>query len=147
MAWMLILTALSAFVEIFYSPHVTVITILQNTIAVGVALAVTFYLGDFLMTIWLPRLNDGVSDERLSRLFSSYVVCLLSLQYMLGNILPLSFAILELWPLYVVVIMWRSMRMFDLREGVTGKFILAVIVAFVVPLQVLYRLFNSIIAN
>ncbi|MDE6154485.1 MAG: hypothetical protein K2G21_10120, partial [Muribaculaceae bacterium] len=105
----------------------------------------TFFVADFVLTMWLPRLNEGVVDERVSRLFLCYTVSLLSLQIVLASILPLTFAILELWPNYVVVIMWRAMKVLDLPDKAIGQFLLAVIVAFILPSQLLLRAFNSII--
>lgn len=145
MSWMITVAALSIFIQFFYSGHPSAMVLCQQMVVVLVSLWATFFVGDFVLTMWLPRMNDGVVDERVSRLFLCYTVSLLSLQIVLASILPLTFAILELWPIYVVVIMWRAMKVLDLPDKATGKFLLAVIVAFILPSQLLLRAFNSII--
>ena len=145
MSWMIAVAALSIFIQLFYSGHPAVMVLCQQMIVVFVTLCASYFFSDFILAMWLPRMNDVVVDERMSKLFIYYTISLLSLQIVLASILPLTFAILELWPIYVVVIMWRAMKVLDLPDKATGKFLLAVIVAFILPSQLLLRAFNSVI--
>jgi len=145
MAWIVAVAAMSVFIQLLYSVHNPVMVLCQRSVIIVVSLWATYFIGDFIMTQWLPRINDGMYDERLSWLLPSYAASLLSLQVILTNVLPLTFAILELWPIYVVIIMWRAMKVLELPEGATGKYLLVIIVAFIVPSQLLPRLFNMVI--
>ena len=144
-SWFIVLASLSVFVQLFYSRHVEAVKLFQEMVIVAVSFWATMFLADFMLRQWLPRINGGVVDERMTRLFVCYSVSLLSLQVFISNILPLTFAILELWPIYVVVIMWRGMKVLDVPDNATGKYLIAVIVAFILPSQLLLRGFNSLL--
>ena len=74
-----------------------------------------------------------------------YAISLLTIQTILSMLLPISFAILELWPIYVIIILWRAMKMLDIGTEKTGKYLALIIVAFIVPSQLVMRVFNSIL--
>lgn len=145
MICMIAIAAVSVFVRMFYSAHAPGVVMCQQVVSVAVSFIATYFAADFILKAWLPRINEGVIDERMSRLFIYYTMSLLSLQVLFTNLLPLTFAILELWPIYVVVIMWRAMKVLDLPDEATGKYLFMVIVAFILPSQLLMRAFNSIV--
>lgn len=145
MGWMVMIAAASVFVPLFYTSHSPLLAMCQLFVAVNVSLWATYFIADNALSWVLPRLCDGVYDEKTAGTFTAYSVGLLSLQILLSDILPVTFAILELWPMYVVVIMWRGMKILDCQPAVTGKYLLLVILAFVGTSQLLLRIFNHVI--
>ncbi|MCM1448954.1 MAG: hypothetical protein NC082_01285 [Clostridiales bacterium] len=147
MGLVIMVASLSIFVPLLYSTHVTVLEMNQMFVTVNVSLWATYFIADSVMSWVLPRLCDGVYDEHRVRSFTAYTVALLSLQILVSDILPITFAILELWPLYVVIIMWRGMKILDCPQEHTGKYLLVVILAFIATSQLLLRGFKYVIMS
>lgn len=143
--WMVAVAAFSVFIQLLYARHMPLIAMFQSAVIVVITYGVTCFIGYSVVSLWVPRLNGGVLDTDRMRQFSAYSVGLLSIQTIVSNMLPITFAILELWPIYVVVIMWRAMAVLDMPGGATGKYLLAVILGFIVPSQLLPRVFNTVI--
>ncbi len=143
--WMTGIAALSVFVQLLYAHHIPLVAMFQMVIVVMISYGATYFIGNSVVTSWLPRINGGVSDADRVHLFSAYSVSLLSIQTIVSNLLPITFAILELWPIYTVVIMWRAMAILDISVEATGKYLLAVILGFILPSQLLPRIFNTVI--
>lgn len=145
LVWMVSIAAISIFIQLFYSRHIPLVAMFQSVIAVLISCWATYVIGRSVMSSWIPRLNGGVADTELVGLLSAYSVSLLSIQIIITDIMPLTFAILELWPIYVVVIMWRGMSVLGIPVEATGKYLLAVILGFIIPSQLLFRVFNAVI--
>lgn len=145
MGWMIVLAALSCSISMIYFPHITLLTVVQRAIVTMVVYWATVFIADFVLSWAFPRFGDGVLDERAMSIVISYTVSLLTLQTMLSSLLPMTFAMLELWPVYVVVILWRAMKCLRFGSVVTGRYLVAVIIAFILPSQLLMRAFNYFI--
>lgn len=146
MQWCFAIVALTSWVQLFYHARVSVVTVIQLMVMVYVSLWVAYFIGSYALSLFIPRVNDGVLDEERLNSFMACGMSLLSLQVMLGNLLPINYAILELWPLYVVVIMWRGKRYLEVPERKTGVFLAVVILSMVLPFEGLLKMFYSVIA-
>lgn len=145
MGWMIVIAAISCFVALFYDPHISVLSIVQHAIVIMVVYWATVFIADFVLSWSFPRFNEGVVDDRNMSIVISYTVSLLTIQTLLTSLLPVTFAMLELWPVYVVVILWRAMKSFQFDSKYTGRYLMAVIIAFILPSQLLMRAFNYFI--
>ena len=143
MTILLIIAALSPLCSLIYLEHPETLVIWQSTIIVFAAFWATFFVGEFVLGMFLHTLSE---DEELNdsiRSFCAYVTGLLSLQVIIDSMLPIPVAILQLWPIYVVIIIWRGMRFFDIPEKHTGKFLLLTVPSLILPSQIIIRLFYS----
>ena len=141
--WMIIVVAVSPLLHFFYMNDVTWLTVVKEAIMIEISMGLTFFIAGMVMNNWIPRLNGGEEVRDKVTIFDAYVTSLLSLQILITNILPLSFAILTLWPVYVAVIMWRGMSFMEIESRCTGKYIAVAILSLIVPSQVLVKLFLS----
>lgn len=142
MGWFIVIAALAGGISLLYPVHPPLLVLCQRAIAIFVVSWATVFFADFVITLALPRLDEGVMDPRNVSIMISYTVSLLAIQQLLSALIPMTFAMLELWPVYVVVILWRAMKSLELEPGVTGKYLLTVIIAFILPSQLLMRVFN-----
>lgn len=147
MSVMIAVASVSCLFPLVYSVHEPVLAMIQRLIAVAVTYSATYVIAMFGLSLWIPRINEGVLDEASLVNLVTYSVSLSVIQVILTNLLPITFAILELWPVYVVIIMWRAMRVMGLDERVTGWYLLAVIVSIVVPSQLILRAFDYFIST
>ena len=69
--------------------------------------------------------------------FVTYSVALSSLQFLVQGVLPFTMAIVQLWPLYVLVIMWRGMDYLGIEHNRTVGYLLVVILSIIVPVQLI----------
>lgn len=145
MAWTIFIAAATVYVQLCYAGHPSGIVLTQLFIGIMVSLWATYFIADFVLVQWLPRLNEGVLNDSIFKQLLPCSISLLALQPMLNNLLPINFAILELWPLYVLVILWRAMKVLDIDETQTVKYICCMLVAFVIPSRLLLKGFYNFI--
>ncbi|MDE7472517.1 MAG: hypothetical protein K2M68_02915 [Muribaculaceae bacterium] len=143
MSWTIIVSALSCMLQLFYSDGITFSGQLQYAIVVIVAYWSTFYISEFALSVWLPRINDGIFDPERFKLLTCYAVSLLSLQQFLSGLLPLRFSILDLWPLYIMVIIWRAMKMLEIDVAKTERYLIITALSYILPSQLLMWIFNN----
>lgn len=143
--WCLCIATMSPWVKIIYYPDASWLSLIESSIITLISYGLTYYFAGLLMSLWLPRINGGIDSNSKIVIFNSYIISLLTFQVMVVNILPLTFAIFELWPVYVSVIMWRGMKCLDVEEQNAGKFIFLSIITLVIPALLLYKLFYFIL--
>ena len=93
--------------------------------------------------MFLPSISDLEETRSLTRSFCAYITGLLSLQTILESVIPIPVAILQLWPIYVVVIIWRAMAILEVPEAHTGKYFIITIPTLILPSQIIIRFFYS----
>lgn len=147
MTVLLVIAALSPLITLLYGSHAPTLLLWQSTVIIFAAYWATFFLGEFVLGLFLPRIAGGEELKGEIRSFSAYITGLLSLQVIINSLLPVSVAILQLWPIYIVIIIWRGMRLFDLPEEETGKFLLITVPTLILPSQIVLRLFYNAFAQ
>lgn len=144
MTVMLAIAALSPLCNLLYPECPPKLAIFQSIVIIFASYWATFFIGEFVLGNFLPRGNGYNVATDTIRSFTAYVVGLLSIQTIIDSILPLPVTILQLWPIYVVVIIWRGMMsFFNIPETLTGRYLLVTIPALVLPAQIIMRLFFS----
>ncbi|MBD5180621.1 MAG: hypothetical protein HDT01_04910 [Bacteroidales bacterium] len=139
--WMIIVVAFSPLLHYVYGNDTMWLNVVKESIMILISMGLTYFIAGMVMNTWIPKINGGVENKDKVTIFAAYVTSLLSLQILITNILPLSFAILTLWPVYVAVIMWRGMHYMDVDARNTGKFMAVVILSLIVPSQLLIKFF------
>lgn len=143
MTILLIIAAISPLCRLFYVDHFSTLLIWQSTVIVFAAYWATFFIGEFVLGLFLPTVSDLDETEDRIRSFCAYITGLLALQVILESVIPIPVAILQLWPIYVVVIIWRAMDFLKVSEQATGKYFLITIPALILPAQIILRIFYS----
>lgn len=143
MTVLLIVAAVSPLCRLLYVNHTSTLLICQSTVIIFAAFWATFFIGEFVLGLFLPQISDLENTRDRIRSFCAYITGLLSLQVILESVLPIPVAILQLWPIYVVVIIWRAMSFLKVTEAHTGMFFLITIPALILPSQIILRIFYS----
>ncbi len=143
MTIMLIVAAVSPLCRLLYIDHSSTLLIWQSTVIIFAAFWATFFIGEFALGMLLPQISDIDNPKDRIRSFCAYITGLLSLQTILESVIPIPVAILQLWPIYVVVIIWRAMAFLQVSERETGKYFLITIPALILPSQFILRFFYS----
>lgn len=143
--WSIAIAAISPWIKLLYNHDTSFIQLIQETIVTGVSFGLGYFLAGILMNTWIPMINGGEDIKDRITVFNSYIISLLSLQVLITSILPLSFAILTLWPLYIMIIAWRAMKFMDIEEKDAGKFMAASFVAVILPAILLNKLFYFVL--
>ncbi len=143
--WSIGIATLSPWIKLLYSSDISWLRLIQESIIIGVSYGLAYFLAGILMNTWIPMINGGEDSKDRITIFNSYIISTLLVQVLITNVLPLSFAILSIWPIYVAVIIWRGMKYMEIEEKDAGKFITASIVALIGPAFLLYRLFYFIL--
>lgn len=147
MTALLIVAALSPLIQLIYHPDADSLLIWQSVVIIFAAFWSTFFIGEFILGLFLPHISEDEISNGQIRSFTAYITGLLSLKVIIESILPISFAILQLWPIYVVIIIWRGMRFFHLPEQATGKFLLVSIPSLIFPSQIILWVFYNSFAQ
>ena len=143
MSCVIAVASVSCMFQLLYRDAYGFIEVLQHIIVSLVSYWVTFYISEFSLSLWMPRLCNGVFDPEILKTVVCYIISLLCVQTILQNVLPIEFAILTLWPIYVMVIVWRAMKILDVDLKNTEKYLLATATSFIAPSQLLIWMFNS----
>lgn len=143
MTMLLAVAALSPLCNLLYSSDVPRLLLWQSTVIIFTAYWSTFFIGEFVLGMFLPTDDDYNVTHATIRSFTAYITGILSIQVIIDSVLPLPVAILQLWPVYVVIIIWRGMSFFDLPERLTGRFLLVTVPPLILPSQIILRVFYS----
>lgn len=129
-------SSLTALLHLMQLGHPSVVYIIQAIIVTVVSLWTAYFLGDFALTNFLKNLKKKVDENTIST-FVTYSVALSSLQFLIQGLLPFTMAIVQLWPLYVLVVMWRGMDYLGIGRDSTLWYLLVITLSIIVPVQLI----------
>lgn len=141
----LVVVALSSFTALFYKHDVGVVQVVQSAIIIYVLYWVTFFFADFMFTTFLPRITDAPAEEGRVKTYIAYNVAVLSLVTLVTNLLPFTFALIQLLPIYVGIIMWRGTDYLGVPAPVAGKFMILAVATVLIPPVLIGMLFEIVL--
>lgn len=120
------LCALSAFVRLAYAGNTGFLGALQSAIIWFTALFVGFHIAVFVLALSIKRLlpeGNGVETERLS-LVAMFSVGMLGVVFLLTSVVKVHLVIIDVLPVYVVYVIWRSARFIGVEPRNEGLYTL-----------------------
>lgn len=121
------ISAISAFIPLFYDGDITLAIALQNAIITFAQYFISLFLANYLFSIFLPSLIDGELNEKRTSTFIIYNLALLALISIIENILPFDLAIIQFLPILVAIVIWKGCRYMAVKTDLTGRFMLIAI--------------------
>lgn len=145
---MIVITALTSFVRVFYFTDYTWIDALQNAIINAVTYFATFFIASFVLSLSLEkfRLPDSGSptpdDSDRVAIFSAAIVGILLLITLVSNLIPLDVSLLQYLPLYSAYVIWKGAPYLGIATEKTGHFVLIAVASLILPVYVLGYFFH-----
>ena len=141
----IILTAVTYLLQGIYDSTITPLNLVLGVIVTFVRYFITYFLAVFLFSLFMPRLSGFRTVEKHSQIFIMFSLGLLALMTLVKNCMPIDLAILNFFPLYIILIMWRGARYMKVTPPALTPFVALNVFTIIVPPMVLYMFFNLII--
>lgn len=119
---MILLCSLTSFVRIAYG--LDFLGALQGTIIEFFSLFLSYHLAVYLFSWLMPRIMDPDQrpDHRRDAIMIMYCIAVIALIFMLGNIIKVKLALIQLLPFYVVFIIWKGAKYIGVPERSLGEY-------------------------
>lgn len=139
---LILLAALTVFVEPLYHSHVPLMKLIIRFVATISMYFPTYFLGSFLLTLFLgPSLTEPL-DENRCRMLALYTIGLESALTVLYNCLPFLNAFLYFLPVYVAIIQWKALDYMHVRPERAGHYMMLAVLGVLIPPYIIYFLFS-----
>lgn len=120
---MVLVCALTSFIRMFYG--MDFLGALQNVIIQFFALFLSYHLAVYIFSWFMPRILDGKDpDQRRDSMMIMYCISVIALIFLLGNVIKVKLALIQLLPFYVVFIIWKGAYYVGVPERSLGAFML-----------------------
>lgn len=139
------IVALSVFAKYFYVADASFVGLLQQSIVCFLKFFAAYFLASFVFTLYLPTMIDGEISLKKCHTYIIYGVGLLALVNFVENIVPVELAIMFLMPVYVLYILWRSLRYMSVSFDGVPRYMVMTLCAIILPPYIIQYLFNLIL--
>lgn len=135
--------ALTALTGLFYDINPSVGVILIQVVISFVKYVVTYFIAVAALTAVLPSIAiDGFMDRARVEIFCAYAVGLMAMTGILQNLLPVELSLLQLLPLYYIIVMCIGRTYLDVDEKRIFNFIIVDIVSIILPIYLIDYVLN-----
>lgn len=141
------ITALSVFAGKIFHPLRTLQELLIEAIITFVMFFLGYFFATFVLSTCIGPVVPGHTDERRCQLFSLYVMGMLELIAIIGNIVPITLAITWFLPVYVAVVMWKGAEFAGVKRENSGRFMLLAVPGVLLPPYILKLVFSIILKS
>lgn len=142
--WLLLAVATS-FLQLIYDPTAQLLQAMMKAIVTFLEYFVTYFFAGFAFSVFMPKLTGRTGGEKRHHTFIMYSLGLLVLLAIAKHCLPMDLAILNFFPLYVILIMWRGARYAKVTDVAVLPFIGVTVFTIILPPILISLLFNLII--
>ena len=135
--------ALSEFVSFFYVRELSLATVLVRAVVDFGAYFVSLFITRLIFDVYLAReLEGGEVNRRKSETLTVFAIGIMVLFRIIGNCLPAVVNIFKFLPLYLVLILYKSIPYMGVRHDREFAFLgLTSIATVLVPLAIYYLLY------
>lgn len=144
---LLIVASLSVFVRLFYAGNPGFLGLLQMGIIWFTALFVGYHVAVFVLSLSIKKLlpvGTGVETARLN-LLAMFAISMLAAIALLANVVKVHLVIIDVLPVYVVFVLWRSSRFVGVEPKDEGLYTLVSSVATIGVVYMLRVLFDILL--
>ncbi len=139
------LTALSVFAGKIYHSMLTLQDMLIDAVITFMMYFLGYFTGTFVLSVGLAAILDINADDRRCQTFSIFVMGLLEIIAIIGNIIPMTLAITWFLPCYVAIIMWKGCAYMEIPRENTGRFMLIAVPGVLIPPYLIQLFFTLIL--
>lgn len=140
----LLLAAATSFLQLAYDPTARLLQAIMTAIVTFLQYFLTYFLAGFAFSVFMPKLSARTAGEKRYHTFIMYSLGLLVLLTLVKHCLPMDLAILNFFPLYVILIMWRGARYAKVTDVAVIPFIGLTVFTIIIP-PILISLFFKLI--
>ena len=140
------LTVLSSLMDFCYH-DITVGEFFHGALVIVAKYFLTYYFAVFMYSMFLHKYIVGTQNEKRNSTFVLYILSILMLIEFLANFFPTDVPLIQLFPLYLVIIIWRGARYMAVVEAKMWHFIGLSVAAMILPTYLIPSLFNAMFPN
>lgn len=145
---LILLTAATSFVRVFYFSDYTWVDALQGAVINAVTYFGTYFIATFVLSLRVPRLQTGSDSTAVTdkvEIFSAGIVGILLLITLVSNLIPLDISLLQYLPLYSAYVIWKGAPYLDIDAEKIGQFMLTAVASLIIPVYALGYFFQLFI--
>lgn len=106
---------------------------------------VTYFFAGFLFQLFIPALSKGAYNEQNCNVLLVCSIGLLAFISIIKNCVPVDMPVVNFFPLYVLLIMWRGNRYLKVPKANGFKFAALCFASTLLPPMLLQMLFNLLL--
>lgn len=141
----LLLAAVSSLVSFFYSGDYNGLMMVIAVLVMFLKYFVTYFIAGFLFQMFIPFLSKGAYVENNCNTLVMMSISLLALIGIIRNCVPVDMPVVNFFPLYVLLIMWRGNRYVKVPRINGWRFTVLCFLSTLLPPFLLQTLFNLIL--
>lgn len=123
---LILFCSLTSFVRIIYDGGPDFLGALQQAIIQFFSLFLSYHLAIYVFSWLMPRLveKDTTPDQRRDAIMVMYCISVISLIFLIGNLIKVKIALISFLPFYVMFIIWKGADYVGIPERNIGGFML-----------------------
>ena len=137
--------AVTVFLSLLYGVRdETVAHVIVAAVVVFAKYIVGYFIAVFIFFNFLSKYFTGGVNENKIRTFCIYSLSILVIFQIITNLIPHTLPIMSCLPLYLIVVVWKSMRYLLVNDSQTLEFVILASLALIAP-QYIIGLFANLI--
>lgn len=141
----LVVASVSALVPFFRTGDFNGFAMVVATLVMFLKYFVTYFFASFIFQFFMPALTKGVHHEQNSNILLINAIGLLAFISIIKNCVPVDMPVVNFFPLYVLLIMWRGNRYVKVPKTNGFKFAALCFAVTLLPPMLLQMLFNLLL--
>lgn len=143
----ILICSLTSFIRMMYDGGPDFLEALQMAIIEFFSLFLSYHLAVYIFSAAMPRIfsDDEHPDQRREAIMVLYSISVIALIFLLGNVIKVRIALIQLLPFYVVFIIWKGARFIGVPERNIGFFMIMASLAVLGSVYGLSFLFNFLL--
>jgi len=139
--------ALTSFVRMLFDGGPDFLGALQTSIIEFFSLFLSYHLAVYVFSWMMPRLvsDNAMPDQRRDAIMVMYCISVISLIFLLGNVIKVRLALIQFLPFYVIFIIWKGADFVGVSQRSIGLFMLMASASVLGAVYGLSFLFNILI--
>lgn len=97
---------------------------LQMAIIEFFSLFLSYHLAVYVFSWGMPKIMEGNHDHRRDAIMVLYCISVISLIFLLGNVIKVKLALIQFLPFYVIFIIWKGADFIGVPQRNIGQFML-----------------------
>lgn len=141
----LVIAAATALVPFVYRDDYNVLMMIIAVMIMFLKYFVTYFIAGFLFQMFIPYLSKGAYNEKNCNTLIMMSIGLLALIGIIKNCVPVDMPVVNFFPLYVLLIMWRGNRFVKVPKINGWRYTALCFMSALLPPYLLQGLFNLIL--
>lgn len=130
---LLAVAAVTSFTTILYGNSKALSYFVQISIITFAKFFFGYLISSYLLGVIFPQLSGSKDRENKLHIFLLYNYCILVILDILRNILPVALTFLDIFPLYIIFVVWKGMDYLNIDENYVKFVVIASSVILLIP--------------